>query len=177
MRAFIAPCDACLSAAFGQFCSPMVQTVISEAGCEAERALAFAIRREVFVVEQGISEALEFDGRDGAARHLLARRGGEPVGSLRLRLLEHGRVAKIERVAVRAAARRHGVGHALLEAALALARAAGAREARLHAQCTAQRFYGALGFVAEGPTFIEDGIAHVAMRLDLAGEERARWCR
>src|SRR5687768_3844820 len=122
MRAFIAPCDACLSAAFGRFCSPMAQTVISEAGCEAERALAFAIRREVFVREQGISEALEFDGRDGAARHLLAQRGGKPVGSLRLRLLEHGRVTKIERVAVRAAARRHGVGHALLEAALALAR-------------------------------------------------------
>ena len=155
----------------------MVQTVISEARSAADRALAFAIRREVFVVEQRISAALEFDGRDGAARHLLARQGGAPVGSLRLRLLEHGRVAKIERVAVRAAARRHGVGQALLEAALALACAAGAKEARLHAQCTVQGFYGALGFVAEGPTFIEDGIAHVAMRLDLAGEERARWCR
>jgi predicted GNAT family N-acyltransferase len=153
----------------------MHETVISEARSEGDRAAAFAIRREVFVVEQRISEALEFDGRDGAARHLVARRGGAPVGSLRLRLLEHGRVAKIERVAVRAAARGHKVGHALLAAALELARAAGAAEARLHAQCTVQGFYGALGFVAKGPVFIEDGIPHVAMRLELGREEPARW--
>jgi len=141
--------------------------VVSEARADDQRAQAFAIRREVFVVEQGISEALEFDGLDAGTRHLLARRHGEPVGSLRLRFLEEGRVAKIERVAVRAAARRHKVGHALLQAALALARAAGAREARLHAQCTVQEFYARLGFAACGPTFIEDGILHVMMRRAL----------
>jgi predicted GNAT family N-acyltransferase len=141
--------------------------IVSEARSAEQRAEAFAIRREVFVVEQRISESLEFDGRDAEARHLLARRGGQPVGSLRLRFLEHGRVAKIERVAVRAAARRHKVGHALLDAALALARSAGAGEARLHAQCTVEAFYRQRGFAACGPTFIEDGILHVAMRLDL----------
>jgi len=142
-------------------------TTVREARSADERAQAFAIRREVFVAEQGISEALEFDGLDACARHLLARRDGQPVGSLRLRFLEEGRVAKIERVAVRAAARRHKVGHALLQAALALARDAGANEARLHAQCTAQGFYARLGFAAGGPIFMEDGIPHVAMRRAL----------
>jgi len=146
----------------------MAAMVISEARSDDERAQAFAIRREVFVAEQGISEALEFDGLDAGARHLLARRHGEPVGSLRLRFLKGGRVAKIERVAVRAAARRDKVGQALLEKALALARAAGAGEARLHAQCTVQGFYARLGFTACGPSFIEDGILHVAMRRALA---------
>ena len=145
----------------------MAAIVISEARSDDERAQAFAIRREVFVAEQGISEALEFDGLDAEARHLLAQRHGEPVGSLRLRFVEEGRVAKIERVAVRAAARRDKIGHALLQAAIALARTAGAREARLHAQCTVQGFYARLGFAACGPSFIEDGILHVAMRRAL----------
>jgi predicted GNAT family N-acyltransferase len=147
---------------------PMPGITVNEACSDDQRAAAFAIRREVFVVEQRISEALEFDGRDAEARHLLARQGGQPVGSLRLRFLERGRVAKIERVAVRAAARRHKVGHALLEVALALARAEGAGEARLHAQCTVQGFYRQRGFAAYGSTFVEDGILHVAMRLALA---------
>jgi len=146
--------------------------VVREARSEAERAAAFAVRREVFVVEQGISAALEFDGRDAAACHLLARRDGLPVGSLRLRFLE-GDVAKIERIAVRAAARGHKVGQALLQAALARARAAGAAEARLHAQCTVQAFYRRQGFAAYGPSFVEDGILHVAMRLDLPAQPEA----
>ena len=149
----------------------MAAILVREVRSDEQRAAAFAIRREVFVVEQGISAALEFDGRDGAARHLLARRAGQPVGSLRLRFLEQGRVAKIERVAVRAAARRHRVGQALLEAALALAGAAGAAEARLHAQCEVQGFYTKLGFAACGPTFLEDGILHVTMRRALPGRD------
>ena len=44
----------------------------------------------------------------------------------------------------------------------------GAGEARLHAQCTVQAFYRQRGFAAYGPTFMEDGILHVAMRVALA---------
>lgn len=145
----------------------MREAIVSEALSDEARAAAFAIRREVFVVEQGISEALEFDGQDDHAHHLLARHAGQPVGSLRLRLVERGATAKIERVAVRAAARRHKVGQALLEAALALAQTAGAHEAVVHAQCIVQGFYERQGFAALGPTFIEDGILHVAMRRAL----------
>jgi ElaA protein len=123
---------------------------------------ALAIRRAVFVHEQGVTEALEIDGRDGDARHLLALRAGVPIGTLRVRWLEVGRVAKIERVAVLARERRGGVGLALLDAALAFAEVGGAQEARLHAQTIAQAFYAKRGFVAFGPTFEEDGIAHVA---------------
>jgi ElaA protein len=130
---------------------------------------AWAIRIAVFVEEQGVSRAQEIDGRDDAARHLLALQDGEPVGTLRLRWVDAGRVAKIERVAVLPRARGAKIGRALVEAALAAARAAGAEAAMLHAQTGAQRFYARLGFVASGPEFVEDGILHVAMRLPLGG--------
>jgi predicted GNAT family N-acyltransferase len=130
---------------------------------------ALAIRLAVFVEEQGVSRALEIDGRDGEARHLLALQDRVPVGTLRLRRAEDGRLAKIERVAVLPSARGGKVGRTLLEAALELARADGAETATLHAQTTVQAFYARLGFVAFGPEFIEDGIWHVAMRLTLCG--------
>ena len=135
---------------------------------------AFAIRRAVFVREQGVSEALEIDGRDDDALHLLALYDGDPVGTLRLRWVEGGRVAKIERVAVLPRARRAKVGRRLVEAALAVAVAGGAESARLHAQTTVRAFYATLGFVASGPEFIEDGIPHVAMQLSLRGHAAER---
>jgi ElaA protein len=140
---------------------------IVEVRSAAQLEQALAIRRAVFVLEQGVSLALEIDGRDDEARHLLARRAGAPIGTLRVRRLEGGRVAKIERVAVLAGERRGGVGLALLGAALSLAEVGGAREARLHAQAVAQTFYAKLGFVASGPSFDEDGILHIAMRRPL----------
>ena len=91
------------------------------------------------------------------------------MGTLRLRWLDGGRTVKIERVAVLAAARGQRVGQALIGAALDLARAEGAGEARLHAQTTVQAFYARLGFSAFGPEFEEDGILHIAMRRALTG--------
>ena len=145
---------------------------VREASSPAELGQALAIRCAVFVAEQGVAEALEIDGRDHTARHLLAFRHGEPVGTLRLRWLNGGRTVKIERVAVLARARGRKVGQALMRAALDLAGAEGAREARLHAQTTAQAFYAGLGFAACGPEFVEDGIPHIAMRCLLTGDAR-----
>jgi predicted GNAT family N-acyltransferase len=150
----------------------MAALAIREARSPAELEQALAIRCAVFVVEQGVALGLEIDGRDQSARHLLALRRHEPVGTLRLRWSDGGRTVKIERVAVLAAARGQKVGQALMRAALALARAEGAEEARLHAQTAVQAFYAGLGFVACGPEFVEDGIPHVPMRRTLTGGAR-----
>ena len=147
----------------------MQQIEIVEVRSRERLEQAFAIRRAVFVQEQGVDEALEIDGRDEEAQHLLALHEGDPVGTLRLRWLDHGRVAKIERVAVLPQARGAKGGQTLVEAALALSWAAGAEAAMLHAQTNVQRFYARLGFVAFRPEFIEDGIPHVAMQLSLDG--------
>jgi predicted GNAT family N-acyltransferase len=147
----------------------MLQIEIVEVQSRERLEQAFAIRRAVFVHEQGVSEALEIDGRDDEAQHLLALHDDEPVGTLRVRWIEDRRVAKIERVAVLPRARGAKVGQTLIEAALAVARTAGADAAMLHAQTTVQDFYARLGFVAFEPEFIEDGIPHVVMRLSLRG--------
>jgi predicted GNAT family N-acyltransferase len=148
----------------------MMQIVEVESAEQLEQALA--IRLAVFVEEQGVSRALEIDGRDDAARHFLALQDGEPVGTLRLRWGNDSRVAKIERVAVLPRARGAKIGRALLEAALAAAGAAGADAALLHAQTSVQGFYARHGFVAFGLEFVEDGILHVAMSRPLCGPAR-----
>ena len=62
-----------------------------------------ALRRTVFIEEQGVSEADEIDDLDGEAIHLLATVAGRPVG--RARLLIEGDTGKIGRVCVLAEAR------------------------------------------------------------------------
>ncbi len=142
-----------------------VEVVPVQAAEQLEQA--FAIRRTVFVDEQGVSEAIEIDGLDDQAEHLLAMIEGRPVGTLRIRLFDGGRIAKIERVAVLAPVRGRQVGQALMCAVLAQARARGAAEAKVHAQTVVQDFYARLGFVVVGSEFEEDGIPHIAMTLPL----------
>ncbi|MEZ0374741.1 MAG: GNAT family N-acetyltransferase [Candidatus Sericytochromatia bacterium] len=127
--------------------------------------LAFAIRRAVFVNEQKVPEAEEFDEYDAQALHLLAwAMPDQAVGTARLRLLDGW--AKFERIAVLAAWRGQGVGQALVLALLEQARAQGYRRFRLNAQCRAEGFYGHFGFTAVGPEFLDAGILHREMRLE-----------
>ncbi|NJM84554.1 MAG: GNAT family N-acetyltransferase, partial [Tabrizicola sp.] len=67
-----------------------------------------ALRRAVFIEEQGVSEADEIDDLDGEAVHLLAHVDGRAVGSARL--LVRGETGKIGRVCVLPEARGAGLG-------------------------------------------------------------------
>jgi ElaA protein len=140
-------------------------TTISVAPPDA-LADCLAIRRVVFIEEQGVSVEDEVDGLDPDCTHLIARDGdGRAVGTLRLRHL--GDTMKIQRVAVLADQRGTGLGAALIRAALDAARAAGAHDALLGAQTHALRFYERLGFTAEGPVYDDAGIPHRDMRQTL----------
>ena len=130
-------------------------------------AAAFELRCAVFVVEQGVPEEIEIDELDESATHLVALGDGEVIGTLRI--LTHEGVAKIGRVAVRAAARRRGIGARLMERAEAIVRQRGFGEIVLHAQISVAAFYRRLGYVEEGEPFDEAGIAHVAMRKPIVG--------
>jgi predicted GNAT family N-acyltransferase len=127
---------------------------------------AFEVRYEVFVDEQGVPRELEADEFDPVATHLLAIRDEQVVGTLRM--LNHGGAAKIGRVAVRAAARRTGIGARLMDRAAAIAAERGFAEIILHAQVAVTGFYRRLGYVEEGGLFDEAGIPHVAMRKKIA---------
>ena len=51
----------------------------------ADREACFAVRKEVFVGEQGVPEDLEYDAYDAGAVHVLAvRQDGAPLGTGRL---------------------------------------------------------------------------------------------
>lgn len=117
------------------------------------------IRHTVFVVEQNVPAELEWDGIDDSCRHALAEDGqGAAIGCGRL--LPDGHVG---RMAVLVAWRCAGVGGAILETLVELARELGHAEVVLNAQVHALPFYAAHGFVVRGPEFSEAGIAHRAM--------------
>jgi predicted GNAT family N-acyltransferase len=122
-----------------------------------------AIRHRVFVQEQGVPEALEWDGLDTECRHALASSAdGEAIGTARL--LPDGHIG---RMAVLPAWRRRGVGTALLAELLAVARGRGDACVVLHAQAYVTEFYRRAGFEVVSTEFMEAGIAHVRMQLRL----------
>ncbi|SIO30589.1 GNAT family N-acetyltransferase [Vannielia litorea] len=123
----------------------------------------FALRREVFMREQGFSEAEEFDGKDQRAIHLLASERGEPVGTARV-FVEEGRIG---RICVLQRARGTGLGAAIVRAGMDLLRERGATRAVLDAQVRAMGFYETLGFTAEGPEFDDGGVPHRRMTCPL----------
>ena len=122
-----------------------------------------ALRRIVFIEEQGVPEADELDDLDDVATHLLAHSGGQAVGSARL--LTFGDTDKIGRVCVLKHARGQGVGAALTRAAITHFAALGLAKAKLSAQTSALPFYENLGFTAYGPTYLDAGIDHRDMQL------------
>ena len=125
-----------------------------------------ALRRVVFIDEQGVSEADEVDGLDDQAVHLLAWDGECPVGTARLMI--KGQSGKIGRVCVLPEVRGSGLGAALIGAALVeLGRTPGVTEAYLGSQSHATGFYERLGFVVEGDEFLDAGIPHRHMRRAL----------
>ena len=144
---------------------------VRRADWAADRDLLQAVRRAVFVVEQAVPEALEWDEFDAVSRHALAvAPDGAAIGTARL--LPDGHIG---RVAVLASWRGCGVGGALLQHLLDAARRARLPEVKLNAQVRALGFYRRFGFVAEGEVFDDAGIEHRAMRLSLrvdTGQQR-----
>jgi predicted GNAT family N-acyltransferase len=122
-----------------------------------------AVREAVFVLEQQVPAELELDALDPRCRHVLARdAAGLPIGTARL--APDGRIG---RMAVLRAWRGRGVGSALLQALLRLAREDGRDRVSLHAQAGAIDFYRRHGFVPVGERFMEAGIEHLAMERHL----------
>ena len=121
------------------------------------------VRTAVFVDEQGIPAALEWDAADAQAVHAIAvNRLGGTLATGRLLPAVAGR-GRIGRMAVLRSQRGSGVGRAVLEALVDAARRRGDAAVELHAQVSAEAFYLRAGFVADGPRFDEAGIAHQAM--------------
>ncbi|MEF8786986.1 MAG: GNAT family N-acetyltransferase [Haloarculaceae archaeon] len=146
----------------------MTEYELRQVGGDATLTDAHAVRRAVFIAEQGVSEDVEMDDKDEDATHFVAvvATHGSPVGTTRLRAVDEDTV-KIERVAVLPDHRGEGLGLRLMERAEAEARTQGYTRVRLHAQSSVEGFYERLGYRTSSEEFEEAGIPHVEMTKDL----------
>ncbi|NWG87816.1 MAG: GNAT family N-acetyltransferase [Hydrogenophilaceae bacterium] len=136
---------------------------VLEADWSRDESAIALVRRQVFIEEQAVPEAMEWETQDPACDWFVAKDGGGAIVGI-ARLTPD---ARIGRMAVLPGWRRRGVGTALLQAALAKARQKGLPQVSLHAQVHALLFYGRFGFQARGPEFEEAGIPHREMSLVL----------
>ena len=139
---------------------------VREAISDDEVTAALALRSRVFCGEQGVSFEADQDGRDPEATHIVAVDEGAVIGTCRL--LFRGPVARLGRLVVEPERRGDGVAAAILREADRVAFEVGAETIALHAQTYAQALYERAGYEEYGPTFVEEGIEHVAMEKHLA---------
>jgi ElaA protein len=123
------------------------------------------LRQEVFVIEQACLFP-DLDGRDPdpGTRHVLLREDGVLLGYARA--VDDADEWRIGRVVLAPAARGRGLADELMRAIMA---ACPGRDLVLDGQSPLAGWYASLGFEVDGEEFVEDGIAHVPMRLAQAG--------
>jgi predicted GNAT family N-acyltransferase len=126
----------------------------------------FALRHEVFVVEQSVPIELEVDEYDKTAQHIIYLLGEEVVGTLRI-LNKNGK-AKIGRVAVKKTHRHQGIGSAMMKFAIDVVQKNGFSSVFLESQFHAMDFYRKLGFQEEGDVFMDSGIPHFRMSKNIS---------
>ena len=139
------------------------------AGCYMDKAVIIefdelyapkitSIRGAVFTLEQGIDEAIDFDGQDAGAVHILVSSDGHFIGTGRM--LDDGHIG---RLAVLREHRGKGFGAMAVSALVDEARRRGMKRVYLGAQMHAVGFYKKLGFSKCGAPFVEAGIEHIEM--------------
>lgn len=143
-----------------------------EAITAEQRAMHHRIRQAVFVDEQAIfvgSDIDDHDAHDDVVR-VLALRGAEPVGAVRLYPLDaRQELWKGDRLAVLPDSRTGGAGAPLVRFAMAFAAAHGGRRMVAQIQATNVRFFLRLGWSACGPAERYLGLLHQPMDIALAG--------
>lgn len=135
---------------------------IKEISSPEELAIAFRIRREVFIVEQSVPEEEEYDEHESTSKQFLAYLEGEAVGTARMRQAHKG--IKLERFAVKKEFRGKQVGASLVKNLLTKCKNELRSSVYLYAQVAAKDFYKKFGFEARGEIFLDAGIDHIEMQ-------------
>lgn len=125
-----------------------------------------ALRDKVFVVEQACIYQ-EADGKDLRAYHVWIEEDGEIAAYLRV--LEAGvSYDEVSIGRVIAVKRRQGYGSRIVAEGIRVAREKlGAKAIRIEAQTYARGLYEKLGFVQTTEEFLDDGIPHIGMLLEM----------
>ena len=124
--------------------------------------LAFSLRREVFVLEQNVSEAEEFDDKDLESRHIVVIASGHVAATLRITFSEQH--AQISRFAVKKNLRNRGIGRKTLKFSIDHITKSGEKRIYLAAQIDKLKFYHKFGFIDYGDEFLDAGILHKKMK-------------
>ena len=135
---------------------------------ESDLEIAFSIRKEVFVEEQGVpleGEFDEFDTLDAPCEHILVYYNEQPVGTGRVRWVDE--FGKLERICILKPYRKFGLGKVILKALEEIAEEHGRSRVKLHGQTHAEAFYHKLGYETASPIFMEECIPHVLMIKEL----------
>lgn len=119
------------------------------------------IRMVVFVQEQAVPIAEEFDEEDATALHWLACIQENPVGTVRLSKGRLGRLAVLKDF------RGQGIGEALTRMVIEKATDKGLKELNAWVQTWAEPWYEKQGFQVYGAVFDDAGIPHRKARMDL----------
>jgi predicted GNAT family N-acyltransferase len=131
----------------------------------------YALRRDVFEVEQNIPRPLDRDPFDYSADHVVAfDDGGRCVGTGRVVRLD-ARTCQIGRVAVTPDHRRKGVGNLVVDALERMAALRGLTDVVIHSQMPSEAFFKDRGYLREGEPFLDQGVEHVKMRKKLLRTE------
>lgn len=138
---------------------------IRPADWPADEAAIAQIRRKVFIEGQSVPEQLEWETLDPECAWFVAQAADALVAIARLTP-----AGRIGRMAVLDGWRGLGIGSGLLAMALDAARQRGLKAVELHAQSHAIAFYQRFGFTVAGPEFMEAGIPHRVMKLNLRGQ-------
>lgn len=120
------------------------------------------IREQVFIQEQQIAAADEWDAQDEVSQHFLVLDGEQAIATARL-LPNHS----IGRVAVLAPYRGQGIGKLLMQEIIQQARIQQRPLLRLSSQVHAMSFYQTLGFQVCGEAYLDCGIPHIDMQMSL----------
>ena len=140
----------------------MREIVVSVVDWSDKQDVLKAIRQAVFIDEQHVPKDLEWDGRDRECTQFLASIDAQPVATARLTP-----AGQIGRMAVLKPHRGQGIGSRLLTAVIDNAREQSHNRIYLHAQVAVIDFYRRHGFAVKGDTFMEAGIEHQTMTMDL----------
>lgn len=128
----------------------------------------FAIREEVFVIEQEVDPSEEYDEFEESSSQFLAILNNQDAGTARWRFTDKG--IKLERFAVLKSMRNKGVGQALVQTVIndiASHPDSLNKKLYLHAQLDAVPLYAKFGFQKVGDIFEECNIKHYKMELYL----------
>lgn len=122
------------------------------------------VREQVFIEEQNVPVALEWDGKDNEAIQVLARdENNHPIATARM--LDTGQIG---RMAVLPEWRKKGIGSAMLIRLISQAQRLNYPKVFVHAQTTAVSFYERFGFVSKGEEFMDADMPHLEMARELS---------